>query len=145
MVSIHQEHCIGDNGNVETVEYCQMYFGSLNGIYRQFPGVESTVNTDGNIPNFDPRLRPWYIAAASGEHIIVILMDVSDSMRQNRRIAQLQTAVKSLLHILPSSTWISIVAFNDDVILPCFGVSMTLCLCRFVIANLFMFINKNTI
>ena len=119
MVDIHNNHCIDDNGNIL---YCQMYFGSLNGIYRQFPGVESTKNIDGTIPNFDPRLRQWYISAASGQHTIVLLIDVSESMRQNKRLSQLQTAVKSLLNILPSSSWVTIVAFNEGVILPCFGM-----------------------
>ena len=123
MIDLHENHCIDDQGNIE---YCQMYFGSLNGIYRQFPGVPSIPNKDGSFPNYDPRLRPWFMAAAAGEHIIVFLLDISDSMNQNSRITKMKSALKSQLNLLPSSTWLTIIAFNDDILLPCFRMSVCL-------------------
>ena len=50
MKGLHDEYCtpIG--------EYCMMYFGTINGLFRQFPGVESP--KDGNTyANYDPRFR----------------------------------------------------------------------------------------
>ena len=64
MVSIHEKHCIGDNGNVETDRILSDVFWFIEWCLSTVPGVKSTVDTDGNIPNFDPRLRPWYIAAS---------------------------------------------------------------------------------
>lgn len=41
------------------------YFGSYNGIHRMFPGIDFC-------DPYDPRLRPWYIAAASGLNFLAI-------------------------------------------------------------------------
>ena len=65
--------------NKETKKYGErlpaMYFGAHNGIMRLFPALQSkSCNT------YDPRKRPWYIAASSGPKDIIIILDVSGSM-----------------------------------------------------------------
>eukprot|EP01084_Bolivina_argentea_P192954 331140_1 len=123
IVDMNKKNCIhSDDGDIE---YCQMYFGSINGVFRGFPAVQSEKNSDGSFPNFDPRLRPWFFNAVSGSHhTIIILIEMSDLIKQNDKLSQLKTAVKTVLNILPLSSWVTVIAFNDNVILPCFGIKL---------------------
>ena len=51
------------------------YFGSTAGIARIFPGREWSTNFAGFYNDYDPRVRPWYIAATSGPKDVVIILD----------------------------------------------------------------------
>ncbi len=51
------------------------YFGSMAGLSRLYPGREWDTNFAGFYNDYDPRLRPWYIAATSGPKDIVIVLD----------------------------------------------------------------------
>ena len=51
------------------------YFGSNAGLVRTFPGREWDTNFAGFYNDYDPRLRPWYIAATSGPKDVVIVLD----------------------------------------------------------------------
>jgi len=117
MLSLHEEHCVGDDGEIL---YCAMYFGSINGLFRQFPGGEN-VPTNGAYPNYDPRFRPWYVSAASGSKDVVILIDISGSMNTAGRMYLAQQAVVKVLQTLGPSSFVSVVAFSSDVELSCFG------------------------
>lgn len=50
MIDLYDEFCS------PTGEYCMMYFGTINGLFRQYPGVE-TVSTNGVYADYDPRFR----------------------------------------------------------------------------------------
>lgn len=56
------------------------YFGSATGVYRTFPGHYWPSNFIGFPEDYDPRVRPWYIAAASGAKDVVLVLDGSLSM-----------------------------------------------------------------
>lgn len=51
------------------------YFGSIHGVARFYPGREWDTNFAGFYKDYDPRTRPWYIAATSGPKDVVIVMD----------------------------------------------------------------------
>ena len=51
------------------------YFGSTAGLVRVFPGREWDTNFAGFYNDYDPRLRPWYIAATSGPKDVIIILD----------------------------------------------------------------------
>ena len=51
------------------------YFGSNAGLVRMFPGREWDTNFAGFYNDYDPRLRPWYIASTSGPKDVVIVLD----------------------------------------------------------------------
>lgn len=51
------------------------YYGSTAGVFRLFPGREWDTNFAGFYNDYDPRLRPWYIAATSGPKDVVIVLD----------------------------------------------------------------------
>ncbi len=86
-----------------------------------FPGTEMSKYDDGQYKSYDPRIRPWYVKAASGSKDVVILVDVSGSMLQNGRMALAKSAVVSVLGTLGQSSLVSVVAFHHEVLLSCFG------------------------
>lgn len=51
------------------------YFGSVAGLARLYPGREWDTNFAGFYNDYDPRVRPWYIAATSGPKDVVIILD----------------------------------------------------------------------
>eukprot|EP01084_Bolivina_argentea_P291596 501158_1 len=116
MVQLYNDHCIDEEGSRE---YCNMYFGTINGVFRQFPGVENSI-TNNKYNDYDPRFRPWYVSAASGSKDVVILLDVSGSMRDNGRIGLAKEAVLSVLNTLGSSSFVNVVAFSDELKRTCF-------------------------
>ena len=104
-----------------STSYCSMFFGTVNGLFRGFPGTEASTDDNGKYNSYDPRFRPWYVTAASGSKDVVILLDISGSMMQNGRMALAKEAVKSALNTLGQSSMVAVVAFNDDIELTCFG------------------------
>ena len=75
----------------------------------------------GQYNSYDPRFRPWYVDAASGSKSVVILLDISGSMLQSGRMELAKDAVVSVINTLSHSSLVSVVAFNHDVQLSCFG------------------------
>ena len=55
--------------------YRWQYFGSTAGIVRIYPGREWSTNFAGFYNDYDPRVRPWYIAATSGPKDVIIIID----------------------------------------------------------------------
>lgn len=50
-----------------------MYYGSSNGVFRMYPAAtDKCVDNDST---YDPRVRPWYVAASSGPKDIVLVLD----------------------------------------------------------------------
>ena len=67
------------------------YFGDQQtAAFVQWPSMQFCSNT------YDPRLRPWYSAAATGPKDVVIVIDVSGSMSNNGRIQMARDALKAL-------------------------------------------------
>ena len=50
MIDLYDNYCIDNNGNDE---YCHMYFGTINGVFRQYPGVENVQNNNGYYQNLN--------------------------------------------------------------------------------------------
>jgi len=119
MLDLHDTHCLDSDG---THSYCSMYFGTINGVFRVFPGTENAKDDQGNYRSYDPRFRPWYVSAASGSKDVVILLDISGSMKQYGRMDLAKSAVISVLSTLGPSSLVSVVAFNHGVELSCFGL-----------------------
>ncbi|XP_013417008.1 voltage-dependent calcium channel subunit alpha-2/delta-3 [Lingula anatina] len=86
------------------------YFGSKLGVHRSFPGKESKRNFIGFQQDYDPRTRPWYIAATSGPKHMVIIMDVSSSMEENHRFSRMKATTKALINSMTMQDRLSIIA-----------------------------------
>jgi len=51
------------------------YFGARNGLFRMYPAQGRK-----NCGSYDPRIRPWFVAAASGPKDVVLVIDGTNSM-----------------------------------------------------------------
>eukprot|EP00803_Ostreobium_quekettii_P009591 evm.model.scf_2457.1 EVM.evm.TU.scf_2457.1 scf_2457:378-12449(+) len=104
------------------------YIGTTTGTMRIWPGLPRerglvTGPNDellGNCRQYDPRTRPWFIAASSGPKDVVVLLDTSGSMVQEigdeglTRWDVTRDAVSRLLESFSISDFVSIVTFNSD-------------------------------
>uniref|UniRef100_A0AAR2LIL8 VWFA domain-containing protein n=1 Tax=Pygocentrus nattereri TaxID=42514 RepID=A0AAR2LIL8_PYGNA len=88
------------------------YFGSAKGFFRQYPGIKWTPDEHGVIA-FDCRNRKWYIQAATSPKDVVILVDVSGSMKGLRLTIAKQT-VSSILDTLGDDDFFNIIAYNEE-------------------------------
>lgn len=61
------------------------HYGADDGVFRIYPGNPKSCPNDG-VSDYDPRLRPWYVAASSGPKDLVLLIDTSGSMREYGRM-----------------------------------------------------------
>ncbi|CAH1773823.1 unnamed protein product [Owenia fusiformis] len=84
------------------------YFGSTAGIARLYPGREWAINFAGFYNDYDPRTRPWYIAATSGPKDVVIVLDCSKSMAGDKfKIAQ--GVAKTVINTLTKQDYVNVV------------------------------------
>ncbi|KAL9180726.1 hypothetical protein ACHAXT_011179 [Thalassiosira profunda] len=86
----------------------QMYFGSRTGAFRIVPARQS--ETCGA---YDPRRRPWYVAASSGPKDVVLTIDTSGSMLDYNRLELAKDAAKTVVDTLTVADRVAIVAFSD--------------------------------
>ena len=84
------------------------YIGTPNGLLRLFPGIPQE-----RCSEYDPTLRPWYVAAISGRKNVVMLLDVSDSMNDFGRLELLREAVKGALNALDNIDYVGIIVFGS--------------------------------
>ncbi|XP_053340025.1 voltage-dependent calcium channel subunit alpha-2/delta-3 [Clarias gariepinus] len=89
------------------------YFGSAKGFFRQYPGVKWHPDEHGVI-SFDCRNRKWYIQAATSPKDVVILVDVSGSMKGLRLTIARQT-VSTILDTLGDDDFFNIIAYNQEI------------------------------
>ncbi|KAJ8386911.1 hypothetical protein AAFF_G00165080 [Aldrovandia affinis] len=96
------------------------YFGSSTGFFRLFPGIKWTPDANGVI-TFDCRNRNWYIQAATSPKDIVIVVDISGSMK-GLRLTIAKHTINTILDTLGENDFVNIIAYSDYVhyVEPCF-------------------------
>jgi len=82
------------------------YFGAHNGMFRQVPAT--LANECGR---YDPRTRPWYVAASSGPKDVVIVIDTSGSMDDYGRMRLAIEAATTIVNMLTVADRVAIVPF----------------------------------
>jgi Mg-chelatase subunit ChlD len=85
-----------------------MYFGTRDGFFRIFPGRRRRTCYD-----YDPRERPWYIAASSGPKNIILVLDTSGSMA-GQRLALLKEAAKRVVETLRVGDRVAVIKFDSN-------------------------------
>eukprot|EP00804_Cyclotella_cryptica_P019052 CCRYP_014456-RA/>CCRYP_014456-RA protein AED:0.03 eAED:0.03 QI:213/1/1/1/1/1/3/251/787 len=85
----------------------QMYFGSSTGAFRIIPARHS--ETCGN---YDPRYRPWFVAASSGPKDVVLVIDISGSMK-GRRMDLAKEAASTIVETLSVADRFAVITFSD--------------------------------
>ncbi|KAL3787479.1 hypothetical protein HJC23_001129 [Cyclotella cryptica] len=86
----------------------RMYFGSSAGVFRIIPAHHSV-----ECGSFDPRRRPWFVAASSGPKDVVLVIDVSGSMDKGRRMELAKEAASTIVETLSVADRFAIIAFSD--------------------------------
>ncbi|GAX26355.1 voltage-dependent calcium channel alpha-2/delta-4 [Fistulifera solaris] len=84
-----------------------MYFGSTTGVFRYYPGRRTK-----DCGTYDPRPRPWNVAPSSGPKNIVLVLDKSGSMKENRMTLMKKAAIR-VIETLTMSDRIAIVVFDE--------------------------------
>ncbi|XP_002735490.2 VWFA and cache domain-containing protein 1-like [Saccoglossus kowalevskii] len=84
------------------------YFGSKDGILRMYPGREWDTNFAGFYNDYDPRVRPWYIAATSGPKDVAIILDCSYSMT-GKKFEIGKAVVKTILNTLTKQDYVNVI------------------------------------
>ena len=65
------------------------------------------------VSEFDPRVRPWYVAASSGPKDIILILDTSGSMGNYGRLGIVKDAAKRVINTLGVSDFFSVIEFNS--------------------------------
>ncbi|KAM7378238.1 hypothetical protein PAMA_013230 [Pampus argenteus] len=96
------------------------YFGSATGFFRLYPGIQWTPDENG-VVTFDCRNRNWYIQAATSPKDVVIVVDVSGSMK-GLRLTIAKHTINTILDTLGENDFVNIIAYSDYVryVEPCF-------------------------
>eukprot|EP00752_Nemacystus_decipiens_P012745 g11286.t1 len=99
-----------DSQSPDSVSSAFTYFGSWTGVFRIFPGAHYAAECG----DYDPRIRPWYVAASSGPKDVVIVVDISASMKDNGRFILAKDAVQTVLGTMNEHTFVNIVLFESE-------------------------------
>ncbi|XP_060885459.1 voltage-dependent calcium channel subunit alpha-2/delta-4 isoform X2 [Labrus mixtus] len=96
------------------------YFGSATGFFRLYPGIQWIPDENG-VVTFDCRNRNWYIQAATSPKDVVIVVDVSGSMK-GLRLTIAKHTINTILDTLGENDFVNIIAYSDYVryVEPCF-------------------------
>ena len=84
------------------------YIGAPSGFYRIYPGV-----TQQRCFTYDPRIRPWYVAATSGPKNVILVLDVSGSMGNNDRMELTKEAALTVIQTLTNSDFVAVIIFSN--------------------------------
>ena len=88
-----------------------MYFGDDHiGLFRKFPGQYR--QTCGR---YDPRVRPWYVNSLSPPRDVIILVDLSGSMRAGSAITHAINSAQYIIERLNVADSFAVVAFGTRV------------------------------
>lgn len=88
-----------------------LYYGTDDGVFRMFPGNPGTC--PGGFNSYDPRLRPWYIAASSGPKDVILILDTSRSMVEYGRMSIMKEAAKRVVNTLGVSDYFAVIEFDN--------------------------------
>ena len=84
------------------------YIGTPNGVFRIYPG-----DVDEQCASYDPRVRPWYVAATNGPLNVVLVLDTSASMVRYNRLRLMKEAALRIVDTFSLVNHIGVVLFSD--------------------------------
>ncbi|XP_077939196.1 voltage-dependent calcium channel subunit alpha-2/delta-4 isoform X2 [Gasterosteus aculeatus] len=96
------------------------FFGSSTGFFRIYPGIKWTPDSNG-VAAFDCRNRNWYIQAATSPKDIIIMVDISGSMKGLKMTIAKHT-INTILDTLGENDFVNVIAYTDYIryVEPCF-------------------------
>jgi len=109
------------NNNEQSTGLRWQYFATQNGVHRQYPGLLwGTDSDDSQCSDYEPRGRPWYVAASSGPKNVVVVVDDSASMASPIagssvfRIDRAREAAISVIETLTQADFFNVVRFSNQ-------------------------------
>ncbi|RMX46892.1 hypothetical protein pdam_00014505, partial [Pocillopora damicornis] len=93
----------------------QYFADDATGFFRKFPAALVSSSKCGTR---DERLQPWYIAAILRPKNVVILFDISYSMKEENKIIFARTAITPMLKGLLPTDFVNVIAFAESALLP---------------------------
>ena len=97
------------SGSLESTTLRWQYIGTPNGFYRIYPG-----SAQESCNSYDPRVRPWYVAATSGPKNVILVIDISGSMNSFGRLSLAKDAAKTVVNTLTNFDYVGIVTFSGS-------------------------------
>ena len=94
--------------SIETITLRWQYIGTPSGLFRGYPG-----DAQETCASYDPRIRPWYVAATSGPKNVILVIDVSGSMNDFGRLELAKDAAKTVIDTLTNFDYVGVVIFSD--------------------------------
>ncbi len=88
------------------------YFGGHDGLFRQVPALHQV-----QCGCYDPRRRPWFVAASSGPKNVVLVIDVSGSMDDRiskGRMGMAREAADTIVDTLTAGDSFAVIAFSTS-------------------------------
>jgi len=88
------------------------FFGDYTGTFRAYPG-----RTQETCGDYDPRRRPWYVAASSGPKDVVVVIDTSGSMDNGfptKLIDDAKAAAKQVIGRLTMADFFTVIRFSNE-------------------------------
>lgn len=88
-----------------------VYFGAHNGVFRMTPAKHQSTCWE-----FDPRRRPWFVAASSGPKDVVLVLDISLHMDHDDRFQRAKEAAIMVIDTLTVVNTIAVIVFNETAV-----------------------------
>ena len=99
-----------DNGRNK--RYGIAYIGTSLGSFRAYPTFRQIDPETGECTDYDPRFRPWYVIATSGAKNVLLMIDVSGSMK-DKKLEIAKEAAKAVVTTLSNSDFIGVIEFSN--------------------------------
>ncbi|CAK9291216.1 unnamed protein product [Gordionus sp. m RMFG-2023] len=88
------------------------YFGSTTGMFRSFPVRSFGTGSKDLGHDYDPRVRPWYIAAITKPKNVIIIFDTSSTMAKSKPRALAVT--QAILNTLTNRDYVSVIVSRSS-------------------------------
>lgn len=108
-----KEHASGESkwGKLAESTSWQYFGGQYTGLFAQYP---ATVKTTCWCDSYDPRYRPWYSAAVTGPKDMILVLDVSGSMKEEGRMDIMKNGAIAQLDTMTFLDYIQVVSYSSD-------------------------------
>ena len=103
------------NSMIEKGDAKWLFYGSKDGVLINFPGIvwDENVNDNHCGADYDARIRPWHMTAATGPKNLILILDTSGSMASYDRISMLKRAAKAVLDATTFADFVGVVEFSS--------------------------------
>ena len=108
--------CFSKNVNnafrTETTLDAWRYVGHDSGALRLFPGIPQERGAGGQCSAFDPRIRPWYVAASGGPKDVVVVFERSHFMSSTWE--ETKCSLFTLLDSFTPNDYVNLIGYNGE-------------------------------